>query len=137
MVWLSRYVHQPEGCQRHARTDEHVSPSLRHSTSLVCFQIAAWLVGNSLPRNKAVQMLWQQLQAQKATCHTEVSLSNCVIDLATRKSYGVKGGQKMLHTVLPAPCTLSCSARLSPQYISNLQMASVHITHVMQHQTVA
>lgn len=65
------------------------------------FQIAAWLVGNSLPRNKAVELLWQQLQAQRtSTSHTEASLSNCVIDLATRKSYGVKGGQSFMLPLL-------------------------------------
>lgn len=66
----------------------------------LCEQIAAWLVGNSLPKSKAIQLLWRQLQAQKSSmCHTEASISNCVIDLATRKSHGVKGGQL---PVLPA-----------------------------------
>ncbi|KAL0034990.1 hypothetical protein WJX79_004632 [Trebouxia sp. C0005] len=56
-------------------------------------EVAAWLVGNTLPLTKAVQLLWQKLQAQDiASSQTEASLRNCVIDLASRKSFGVKGG---------------------------------------------
>lgn len=92
-------------CMAGALSEVYHQP--RHQQQPFWFQIASWLVGNSLPRNKAVQLLWQRLQAQNtSTCHTEASLSNCVIDLATRKSYGVKGGQSLnvaSHT-LPLQC---------------------------------
>lgn len=70
-----------------------------------------------------MQLLWQQLQAQKASaCHTEASLSNCVIDLATRKSYGVKQGQLLNMASFTLHCTMSCT------YLARHELESILIT---------
>ena len=55
-------------------------------------QVAAWLLGNALPLSSAVVQLWQQV-SQSTTSQTQDSLRNCILDLATRKPYGIKGSK--------------------------------------------
>ena len=74
-------------------------------------QVAAWLVGNGAPLTQVVQQLWQQLKSQDAsTAQTQDSLRNCVIDLATRKSFGVKAGNGPWHGHAHINKTLSDAA---------------------------
>ncbi|DBA98101.1 TPA: hypothetical protein ACH3X1_014721 [Trebouxia sp. C0004] len=91
---LEPYQKELQSCQQQAKAVEPMT-ALPHFTDgqLSRPEVAAWLVGNALPLTKAVQRLWQKLQAQDvSSSQTEASLRNCVIDLATRKSFGVKGG---------------------------------------------
>jgi len=98
--------------------------------------VAAWLVGNTLPLTKVVQQLWQQLQTQDASSsQSEASLRNCVIDLATRKSFGVKGGkQTTLHIFLMWVATMMAHISFGPPTsrmlirvdMSNMSISTMH-----------